>query len=267
MQESFPLFPKIALTLLFTLSFAFASAKDIDTDLSGLKKNIKKKERSPLSSKLEVFTQLQELGRSYRQEGLQRQDAGDLKGALNSYQKAIVADPFYAITYNDLGIIYETQGNLELAEENYLKAIQIDPHYLSPYSNLALLYEGKRDLKNAALYWQKRVDLGLADDPWTERAKKHLENIQIISGEKKIIQTNEKEVVDLVEDISSQKEFFREDNTAQANAYFAKAKVYYKKGELVAALKEAINARQLEPNNISEIDEFINKVQKRLLTK
>jgi tetratricopeptide (TPR) repeat protein len=267
MQKSCLVFPKIAIILLFTLSFiVFAFAKDIDTDLSGFKRNIKKKESTSLSSN-EILTQLQELSRLYRQEGLQKQRAGDLGGALNSYQKAVVADPFYSVAYNDLGIIYETQGNLELAEENYLKAIQVDPYYLSPYSNLALLYESKRDLKNAALYWQKRIELGLPDDPWTERANRHLENIQIISGERKIAQINEREVVNLVEDITGQKELFREDNTAQANAYFAKAKVYYKKGELATALKEAINARQLEPSNIGEIDEFIDKVQKRLLTK
>lgn len=209
---------------------------------------------------------MQDLARKYRQEGLDLQKRGDLQGAMGAFQKAIYADPFYAVPYNDLGVIYEAQGEREVAKQYYLRAIQIDSGYLSAYSNLALAYEAERDLKNAATYWQKRVELGVPDDPWTQRAQKQYENIQMVLGEKKLPQLNEQEIIRLAGDMADQKEILREDDNAQAKVYLNKAKVYYQRGEIAAALKEAINARQIV-SDTREADDFIDKAQKRLLTR
>jgi tetratricopeptide (TPR) repeat protein len=138
------------------------------------------------------LTELQKEARAYRREGLQAQNIGDFTKALEWYQKAVQLDPTYAVTYNDLGVIYELTGDANLAEEYYLKANQINPKLLSPYSNLALLYENKHDLQKAGFFWKKRAALGAAADPWTQRAKRRWKEIRLATQPQEIRKTEAK---------------------------------------------------------------------------
>lgn len=207
---------------------------------------------------------MSEQAREYRARGYKYQQLGNIREAMGYYKKAIECDPAYAVPYNDLGVLYEANGNVDLAEQNYLQAIKIDPTYLSAYSNLAMLYEGKRDLNRAAFFWQKRAYLGSPDDPWTDRARHRLEDIRLVLGKKSMV-SREQQILDLANAVSSEKALLRQDDKANAKYLLDKAKQYYQRGENILALKEAINARQLDPSN-SDIDDFIEKVQTRLLT-
>lgn len=159
------------------------------------------------------FSELQNLARRYREQGLEYQRVGNLDAALAFYQKAIEFDPSYAVAYNDLGIIYEANGFLARAEESYLQAIKLDPNLLGPYANLALLYENERNLDKAVFYWSKRVQLGLPNDPWTEKARRRLEDIRSVTAPVGVIVedtkgkdiTKEREIADLINDVSSKK--------------------------------------------------------------
>ncbi len=216
-----------------------------------------------------VFAQkpssLQEQARNYRSQGVEFQRSGDIDAAMSLYQKAIELDPAYAVAYNDLGIIYEIKGSLERAQESYLKSIKIDPQYLSAYSNLALLYENKRDLDKAALYWQKRAELGSPDDPWTQKARQRLEDIRLVlrggAGKYK-----EQEIIRLIDEVGNQKIILRQSNQALADKCFEKAKQNYLKQNYAAAIKEALDAQQLDPAN-KDIEAFIEKVQLRALSR
>jgi Flp pilus assembly protein TadD len=211
------------------------------------------------------LSEVQKQARSYRSQGMQLQEMGNLDDALKLYQKAKELDPAYAVVYNDLGVVYEAQGRDKEAENSYLRAIDINPNYLSSYSNLALLYENRRDLDNAAFYWQKRAELGLSTDPWTARAVSRLDDINLIMG-RTTDKIQEEEVLDLMQDVASKKADLRKDDKKLAKDYFQKAKVYYDQGEELAAYKEALNASQLDPNN-AEIEKFLEKVHLRLLSK
>jgi tetratricopeptide (TPR) repeat protein len=50
---------------------------------------------------------------------------------------------------------------------------------LPAYLNLGLLYWNKSDLEKATYYFQKRVELGRASDPWTKKAKAALVSIKL----------------------------------------------------------------------------------------
>ncbi len=210
------------------------------------------------------LTELQNQARLYRTQGMESQHAGNLDMAMVFYQKAIQLDPLYAVAYNDVGIIYEARGEPEQAQECYLKAIQVDPRYLSPYSNLALLYENKRDLTNAAFYWSRRVELGSANDSWRQRAKKRLADIQTVLGGENV-DLREEEIINLMEDVVISKSVSKPDDKALARTYLEKAKLYYKNGNDVEALKTAADAKSLDPDN-RKIDDFIDKVKVRLLS-
>jgi len=207
------------------------------------------------------LSELQKQARLYRIQGLDLQLVGNLDGAMNLYQKAVQLDPTYSVVYNDLGIIYEAKGLFTQAEDSYLKAIKIDPYYLSVYSNLAMLYESHRNFDKAIFYWTKRMKLGLANDPWTQKAKQHLEDIYLILGK-----TNEFEALDLAKEVTKQKSINRESDKELANSYFQKAKLSYEREDYVLAFKQALDASQMDPSN-PEIEKFIEKVLKRSLSK
>ncbi len=212
------------------------------------------------------LTELQKQARLYRTQGMQFQNLGKLDSALSFYQKAIQLDPAYAAAYNDLGVIYEAMGHDDRAEQSYLQALRINPNFLSAYSNLALFYENKRDLKQAAANWKKRVELGMPDDPWTQKAKQRYLDICSVISKRPIQDMREQEIVELLNDVTIEKELLKKDNIALARDKLIKAKRNYKKGDEVLALKLAIDAEQLDPDN-DDIEAFIDKVQTRLLSK
>lgn len=247
--------------------------------------SIKKQTRTKPPPK-ESLSEFQEQARLYRDQGLRRQQVGDLDGAMMLYQKAAELDPAYAVVQNDLGIIYEAKGMIDRAQESYLKALRIDPNYLSAYSNLALLYENKHELDKAAICWQKRAELGPAGDPWTQRAKARLEDINLVLGKRPSVVSREREILNFMHEVSADlsatkkekekklkkaqgsklEKKVKQDNKALAKEHFDKAKLSYENGDYVVALKEAMEAQQLDPTNKS-VDKFIEELQRRLLSR
>jgi|EPASupsiteSAE347_1022098.scaffolds.fasta_scaffold04738_2 tetratricopeptide (TPR) repeat protein len=152
----------------------------------------------------EVYS-LSSQARVYRIEGVKYQDLGDLDSALKMYQKAVQLDPAYPVAYNDLGIIYEAKGDISRAEESYLQALKIDPFLLDAYTNLALLYENKRELEKAVYYWEKRVELGNPDDPWTLKAQQRLLDVRLALSRDPAAEARQREAVALVKEVSDSK--------------------------------------------------------------
>jgi tetratricopeptide (TPR) repeat protein len=214
----------------------------------------------------ESLSELQKQARMYRNQGVEFQRMGNLEAAMSLYQKAVALDPAYAVAYNDLGIIYEANGLIDQAQDCYLRCIQIDPTFLSAYTNLGLLFEMKRDLDSAAYYWEKRVKLGSSNDPWTKKAEQHLEDVRMALSSRPLEYIKEREAMKMLKEFQAKNAILKRDNKEQARDFFEKAKICYKNGDEVTALKLAIDARQLDPAN-TEIEEFTDKVQARLLSK
>ncbi|MFA4889006.1 MAG: tetratricopeptide repeat protein [Candidatus Omnitrophota bacterium] len=246
------IFPNTAICLLFIFAFlglAIAAGKNNALPWDEIK-----------------ATELQKEAQSYRSQGLEAQRIGNIEGAMSFYQKAIEMDPTCAACYNDIGIVYEGRGMSDEAEKFYLKAAKADPSYLSPYTNLALLYEAKRNLEKAAYYWGKRADLGLPEDPWTEKARARLDDISLVQSANPLQDIREREVIGLLKDIAAEKANLGKDKIAQARQYFSRAKAKFKQGDEVTAWKLAVDASQLDPEN-SEIQEFIDRVQLRMMSR
>jgi Flp pilus assembly protein TadD len=221
------------------------------------------KVKSPCQEKEDIFTAQ---ARIYREAGLKNQSIGNLPEAMKLYQKAIAIDPGYAVAYNDLGVVYEATGYLDRAEENYLKSIKINPAYLSAYANLALYYENQRNLEKAAFYWAKRAELGSPDDPWTQKAVSRLQDIRMVSSNSAISEGREEQVLDLMKDVVVHKSVINKDDQGLAGDQFRKAKISYNKGNLATAIKEALDAQNLDPGN-PEIEAFIEKAELRILSR
>jgi tetratricopeptide (TPR) repeat protein len=219
----------------------------------------------------ESKSSLKEQARLYHAEGLRYQNAGDLETAADFYGRAIIINPFDAVSYNDLGIIYEAQGALAQAKRCYLKALELEPNLLSVYANLALISEEERDLNKAAYYWKKRVELGDANDPWTMKAKSRLADIELVLSDNPAREYREREVIRLNQQVQAENELLlhpdkEKSNKALAKKYFVKAKELYSQGKELTALHTASDASQIDPSN-AEIEEFMNKVSTRILSR
>ena len=238
-----------------------SQSAEIKKDTKESKRDAKKKQKGQ-----EGLTQLQLEARAYRNQGLKYQQIGNIDAALGFYQKAIELDPLYAVAYNDLGVIYEAKGETDRAEDSYLGSIKIDPSYLSACTNLALLYENKRDFNKAAIYWGKRAALGSPEDPWTDKAKKRLSDIQWVSAKSPLRDSREQEVVEFLKEVANKKAILKKDDKALAREHLRKAKKSYDKQDYATAIKEALDAQQLDPGH-QVIENFIDKARVRALTK
>jgi len=123
---------------------------------------------------------------TYRTNGYNAQQRGDIDTAIEWYQKAASIKPDYASPHNDLGVLFEIKGWIDRAEAEYNKALAIDPNYKEVYANLALLYERKGELEKAAFHWMKRYKLGSPKDPWTKEAKSRLEKLGLLDKTKDV---------------------------------------------------------------------------------
>ena len=86
-----------------------------------------------------------------------------------------------------------------------------------------------------------------------------------LHGIKTVVVSSDKDMLQLVEESVSVFSPYKDDK-ALAQSIFKKANLSYQKGDCAQALKLAVDAMQLDPSN-TEIEEFINKLQVRLLSK
>ena len=111
---------------------------------------------------------------SYRQEGRELQEAGELQRSAASYRRAIGIKPDYAEAYNDLGVVLETLGDSAGAEQAYLAAVKYKPDLAAAHTNLALLYEETNRPQAASEHWAARANLGGPEDAWAAKARQRL---------------------------------------------------------------------------------------------
>ncbi len=208
----------------------------------------------------------QQQAEKYRESGLEYQRSGNLAEALSFYQKAIFLYPNFALVYNDLGVVYEALGAFDRAEENYLNSIKINSTYAGVYTNLALFYENQRNLEKAAFYWNKRAALGPACDPWRQKAANRLRDIRRSLSANPLADEREEEVLDLMKSIAGDETRLNKIDENPAQRSFRKAKLSFDRGDITAAVKEALDAQYLDPNN-PEIEAFIEKAGLRALTR
>lgn len=244
---------------------------------------------------------LNEQAQLYYREGRSQVESGNFDSALVNFQKVIVLAPNFVQAYNEAGIILTINGQIEQAIDMYLKAIKLAPDYPDSYSNLALLYEEKKDFSKAASCWKKRANLGGAQDPWSEVARRRIHalaqehsNLDISAQEvpqspskvdeaesrpvsagaykdvefspeslESSVRFNEREKVDLFKTDNNDK-VNRADSKAYASDYLARARNFYDQGEYVGALREATIAEYLDPAN-QEISAFVQQIRQIII--
>lgn len=103
---------------------------------------------------------------SYFDEGASLVKQGKYDEAIKKYKKGLRGEPRSAVGYNYLGIAYRYKYdqlrslNWRQKEiEAFKKAIELDPNFYLPYINLGSTYYDMENLKEAALYFRKGLEI------------------------------------------------------------------------------------------------------------
>ena len=188
---------------------------------------------------------LLQTGQEYRALGYAEQQKGNYDRALTCYAKAISMGAKDAEIYNDMGVIYEELGILARAEENYLQAITQDPNYLPAYTNLAYFYKDRGDNPKAVKYFQERYSRAADNDPWKDKVRKELENLDPEFKNRLIQQELETTGVALQQ--KHQEEFAQE--MERVDKHYQLGQGYLANKEFDKALTEFDRALYLTPTN------------------
>ncbi len=80
---------------------------------------------------------------------------------IECLEKALKIDPYYAASWNNLGIEYSEIGNNENAIKCYKKSIQLNPDKAITWNNLRIEYYIVEDYERAEMCYKKAVELDL----------------------------------------------------------------------------------------------------------
>ncbi len=100
---------------------------------------------------LALVKSLPSIARTYNNRGFQLQRRGQIKAAIEDYQRAIRLNSAYAEAHYNLADAYEEIPNYDKALEEYQRAIDADIMFYQAYNNLSRLYILRRRDYGAAL--------------------------------------------------------------------------------------------------------------------
>jgi len=100
---------------------------------------------------LALVKSLPSIARSYNNRGVELQQRGKIKAAIEDYQRAIRLNPGYAEAHYNLADAYEEIPDYDKAQEEYQRAINADLMFYQTYNNLSRLYILRRRDYGAAL--------------------------------------------------------------------------------------------------------------------
>lgn len=115
-------------------------------------------EKFPGRGKREAFSKACE----FNQKGIALEEKGKAKEAIEQFNKALEAYPYYAVTYSNLGNAQSDLHRYSEAVENYKRALKLAPDFTAAYSNMgdALLKQKKYLAAEVACKSALKIDPG-----------------------------------------------------------------------------------------------------------
>ena len=154
------------------------------SDDSGIKLLNKLTQNFPKGTDQKIISQIKELSQTLKdnndyydgwlQLGILRKNIGDLEGAAEAWQYAIIIRPDNSIAYLNLGDLYGYYfHDNQKAEANLLKAIKVEPANIYAYSKTYEFYIDTNQPEKAS----KIVEQGIAANPNTSQSLQSLLNL------------------------------------------------------------------------------------------
>ena len=159
---------------------------------------------------------------------------GDLAGAVQEYQKALVTDPGSSWLHLNLAAVFIQKENPDLAVEELKQAINLAPEAVPPHALLALVYalQDKADL--AAGEYELALENAVKDEPKNIDIYKGLGAIYLQQKKLKQAESIFKLVVGMA--------------PADAQAHFYLSIIYYNLEDYSSAENELKSAIKLKPD-------------------
>lgn len=115
-----------------------------------------------------------------QEKGDREREQGNLKGALQAYQRAILLNPDYAHGYFSAGVAYGLLDQPDKEKEYYRKALRLAPDLAPAQYNLARLYAAQGDPYSAVAAFRKVVEI----KPDHAEAHVNLSALQLALGDR-----------------------------------------------------------------------------------
>lgn len=114
--------------------------------------------------------------RAYNNYGVALSEAGDIKGSIPYYQKAISMDPYYPDPINNIAVAFSTLGEIDRAIATLQQSIRIQPNYPEAYNNLASFLITKKEYDQADQALNKALTLRpFYGKAWINKCKMYLD--------------------------------------------------------------------------------------------
>ena len=97
--------------------------------------------------------------------------------AESHYRRALQADPTYALAHFNIGNLYDERGDYDRALQHYKDAVQLNPKYADAHYNLALLYQGGGHTMDAVRHWKLYLKLDPGSS-WSTIARRELDKLR-----------------------------------------------------------------------------------------
>ena len=108
--------------------------------------------------------------------GLSYYNSGELEKAIESYSKAVGANPSYAQAWYSMGMAYEKMNRTKDAIQAYERAVAVYPGYVDAYFNMGMALVKARDKSAAVKAFEKVIEIA----PASEKAQSAREYIGLI---------------------------------------------------------------------------------------
>jgi tetratricopeptide (TPR) repeat protein len=83
-------------------------------------------------------------------EGIKREDAGDVDGAIRKYELCVILDPYYHWAYYNMARMYaDKKGDNQKGIELYKKAVEVNKNYGDGWNNLGNVYSKINQISQA----------------------------------------------------------------------------------------------------------------------
>lgn len=175
-------------------------------------------------------------GLFYAQAGLEAQQNGDLKQAIEFYRLAIEArdlsDKSLAYIYNNVGASYRTMGSYELAVESYDAAIRLRPRYATAFFNRGIAY----DQQGLDIQAFEDFDTAIRLRPDLSGAYNYRGLAYVKAGRYDLAIQDFSEAIRLDPDLDA--------------AYFNRAQAYHLKGDRERAVQDIEKSYSMSPDNL-----------------
>ncbi len=173
--------------------------------------------------------------------GMERQEAGDVAGAIAAYTRAIELDRKHADAYNNRGVAYMSQKDYPAAVADLTHSIELAPSHAA-YNNRGNIYFSLKRIEEAIADFTEAIKLRASAEAYTNRGTAYQQTNRdalALADYERAIQLN----------------------VNFARAYVLRGLILLKSGQDSAAWKDLDKAFQLDPSLHAEFDPMIKQLR------